>query len=239
MNQQFKIKVSPRAQTGRSSSRRLRKAKQIPAVLYGKHTSPESVSVDGVEFGRLVKAIAGNAALIELDRPGASDGALAFLQEVQRDPMTDQYLHVDFHEVKSDEKFEIRVRIRLTGEAIGVKTQSGLIETPTYQLRIRCLPKDLPSFIEVDISELELNETIHVGDLKELAGVEFLDDDNQAVVSCVEPPAEEVVAETAPTAAEGAAAAAPAEGAAAAAPAAGAAAAAPGAAAAPAAPAKK
>jgi large subunit ribosomal protein L25 len=216
MNQQFKLKVAPRAQTGRSASRRLRKANQIPAVLYGKHSSPESLAIDGPELTRLIKAISGASALIALEGGSKSESPLAFLQEIQRDPITDRFVHVDLHEVKADERFEIRVRVRLVGESFGVKNQSGVLETPTFALRIRCLPKDLPAYIEVDVTELKVGETIHVGELKAIAGVSFLDDKNQPVVSCVEPVAEVVTETAAPAAAEGdaAAAAAPAAGAA-------------------------
>jgi large subunit ribosomal protein L25 len=209
--QQFKLNVAPRANTGRSASRRLRKVNQIPAILYGKHTSPESLSVDGPEFTRLIKAIAGSAALVELQRKD-KPGALSFLQEIQRDPITDKYLHVDLQEVKSDEKMEIRVRLRLTGESFGVKNQSGVLETPSQYLRIRCFPKDLPPYIEIDVTELKVGETLHIGELKAISGVEFLDDKSQSVVSCVEPVAEEVAVAAAPAAG---AAATPAAGAAA------------------------
>lgn len=206
--QQFTLNVAPRANTGRSASRRLRKVNQIPAILYGKHTKPETLAVDGPEFTRLIKAVAGSASLIELKRKDKSDAALSFLQEVQRDPITDRFLHVDLQEVKADEKMEIRVRLSLVGESFGVKNQSGVLETPTQQVRIRCLPKDLPPFIEVDVTNLKVGETIHVGELKSIPGVDFLDDKNQPVVSCVEPVAEEVAATPAATAAAPAAGAA-------------------------------
>ena len=209
--QQFSLNVSPRASTGRSASRRLRKVNQIPAILYGKHTKPESLAIDGPEFTRLVKAIAGSASLVELKRKDSGTGALSFLQEVQRDPITDRFLHVDLQEVKADEKMEIRVRVSLTGESFGVKNQSGVLETPTLQIRIRCLPKDLPAFIEVDVTNLKVGETIHIGELKQIPGVDYLDDKSQPVVSCVEPVAEEVVT-TAAAATPAAGAAAPAAG---------------------------
>jgi large subunit ribosomal protein L25 len=210
MKQQYKLNVTPRAQTGRSASRRLRKTNQVPAILYGKHTQPETLAIDGPEFARLIKSIAGSAALIELERKDKPEKALSFLQEIQRDPITDKYQHVDLREVKSDEKFEIRIRLHLKGESFGVKNQSGVLETPTFSLRIRCLPQDLPPFIDVDVTELKVGETIHVGDLKTIPGVEYLDDKNQPVVSCVEPVAEIVTEAPAATAsaAEGAAAAA-------------------------------
>lgn len=232
MSLQFKLNVAQRAQTGRSASRRLRKANRVPAILYGKHTSPESLSVDGPEFIRLVKAVAGRTVLVELERSDKASKALSFLQEVQRDPITDKYVHIDFQEVKADEKFEIRVTVRVSGESYGVKNQSGVLELASQQLRVRTLPKDLPEAIVVDVTELKVGETIKVGELKPIPGVEFLDSKGQPVVSCVEPVAEIVqeVAATAAPAEGAAAAAAPAEGAAAA-PAAGAAAAAPAAAA--------
>lgn len=216
MKQQHKLNVTPRAQTGRSASRRLRKANQVPAILYGKHTKPESLTIDGPEFTRLIKAVAGSATLVELTRKDKADKALSFFQEVQRDPITDKYLHVDLREVKADEKFEIRVNLHLAGESFGVKNQSGVLETPTYAVRIRCLPKDLPPFIEVDVTELKVGETIHVGELKQIPGVDFLDDKSQPVVSCVEPVAEIVTeAPVAAAATAEGAAAAPAAGAAA------------------------
>lgn len=207
MNQQFTLNVESRAQTGRSASRRLRKANRIPAILYGKHTKPESLSVDTPEFSRLLKAVGGRAVLIELSREGQAEKALSFLQEVQRDPMTDKFLHLDFHEVKADEKIEIHVPVRLVGESFGVKNQNGVLEIATHDLRIRCLPKDLPAIIEVDVTELEIGEAIKVGELKPLDGVEYLDSKGQPVVSCVETAEEEVEATATPGAADAAAAA--------------------------------
>ena len=207
MSQQFKLNVAARAQTGRSASRRLRKANRVPAILYGKHTKPESLSIEGPEFTRLLKSVGGRAALIELQRTGNSENALSFLQEVQRDPLTDKFLHVDLHEVKGDEMFEIRVPVRVVGESFGVKNQSGVLEMAVHALRVRVLPKDLPEAVVVDVTELKVGETVKVGSLKPMPGVEFLDPKGQPVVSCVEPVAE-VAAEVAvtPSAAEGAAA---------------------------------
>jgi large subunit ribosomal protein L25 len=209
MKTQLTLTVTSRAQTGRSASRRLRKVNRIPAILYGKHADPEKLSIEGPEFVRLLKSVAGRAVLIELNREDKAEKALSFLQEIQRDPMTDKYLHVDLHEVKADEKFEIRVPVRLTGESFGVKNQSGVLEINAHALRVRCVPKDLPELIEVDVTPLKVGETIKVGEMKPIAGVEFLDSKGQPVVACVEPVAEIVV--EAPVAAaepvEGAAAA--------------------------------
>jgi len=191
---QLTLTIALRSQTGRSASRRLRKVNRIPAILYGKHSQPEKFSIEVPEFVRLIKSVAGRAVLIELQRSDKPEKTLTFLQEIQRDPITDRYLHVDLHEVKADEKFEIRVQLSIVGESFGVKNQSGVLETPTQQVRVRCLPKDLPPKIEVDVTELKVGDTIHIGELKAIPGVEFLDNKNQPVVSCVEPVEEEVAA---------------------------------------------
>jgi large subunit ribosomal protein L25 len=213
------LKVATRAQTGRSASRRLRKVNRIPAILYGKHSDPEKLSVEVPEFTRLLKTVAGRALLIQLDREDKPEKPLSFLQEIQRDPITDRYLHVDLHEVKPDEKFEIRVPVHVVGESFGVKNQNGVLEIASHVLRVRCLPKDLPEAIEVDVSALNVGQTIKLGELKPIDGVVFMDDKGQPVVACVEPVAEVVQeAPVAEAAAEGAAVA-PAAGDAAAAPA--------------------
>jgi len=221
MKTQLTLTVTPRTQTGRSASRRVRKANAIPAILYGKHTSPEKLSVDTPEFVRLLKVVSGRAVLIQLQQAGKAEKALSFLQEIQRDPITDKYLHLDLQEVKANELFEIRVPVVTAGESFGVKNQSGVLEMNAHLLRVRCLPKDLPEVINVDVTELKVGETIKVSELKPIAGVEFLDIKGQPIVSCVEPVGEivqEVVAAATPAegaAAPAAGAAAPAAGAAA------------------------
>jgi ribosomal protein bL25 (Ctc-form) len=147
MKTQLTLTVTPRTQTGRSASRRVRKANAIPAILYGKHTSPEKLSVDTPEFVRLLKVVSGRAVLIQLQQAGKAEKALSFLQEIQRDPITDKYLHLDLQEVKANELFEIRVPVVTAGESFGVKNQSGVLEMNAHLLRVRCLPpcSTLPS----------------------------------------------------------------------------------------------
>jgi len=91
------------------------------------------------------------------------------------------------HEVKADEKMEINVPVHMSGESTGVKNEAGVLEVASHTLRIRCLPKDLPAFIDVDVTELHVGQTIHISELKPIAGVVFLGDKGQPVVSCVQP----------------------------------------------------
>lgn len=190
------LKTIARAQTGRSASRRLRKINQIPAILYGKHTQPEKLAVAAPEFVQLLKKVAGRSLIIELERPTGESNALAFLQEVQRDPLTDRYLHVDFQEVKADDKFEVEVRVSITGEAHGVKIQNGVLEIAAHTVRVRCLPKDLPGAVVVDVTALKTGEAIKVANLTPIDGVEFRDPPGQPVVACLAVEQEAVVETT-------------------------------------------
>jgi large subunit ribosomal protein L25 len=227
---QFSLNVAPRDGIGRGASRRVRQAGRVPAVVYGKINEPKAVSVDGPELTRLLKGIAGSAAIIELKEPGVGN-RLSIIQEIQRDAMTDRILHVDLHEVGADEELEVEITVHATGDSVGVRVENGILETVSHRVRVRCLPKDLPAFIEVDVSELHVNESLHLSQLPALPGVKYIGDPNQPIFACVEPVVE---AEPTPVVAEGAEAA-PAAAGAPAAPAAGAPAAGAPAAAAPAA----
>jgi len=184
MSTSTSLKVLVREESGRSASRRLRKDNQIPAILYGKHTDPVKLAVNSKEFVKMLKSIAGRKTIIELEREG-SDKALSFLQEVQRDPITDRYLHADFQEIHADEKFEVEVPVVVKGESVGVRLHNGVLEIASHSVRIRCLAKDLPGAIEVDVSSLDVDQTIKVGGLPQLSGVEYRDPEGQAVISIV------------------------------------------------------
>lgn len=178
------LKVSVREESGRSASRRLRKSEQIPAILYGKHTDPVKLAVNNKEFILLLRAIAGRKTIIELEAEGR-EKSLSFLQEVQRDPITDRYLHVDFVEIHADEKFEIEVPVIVKGESVGVKMHNGVLEIASHSVRVRCLAKDLPGAIEVDVTDLDVDQSVKVGTLPALEGVEYRDPEGQPVISIV------------------------------------------------------
>ena len=190
MSTSTSLKVSPREETGRSASRRLRKADQIPAILYGKHSDPVKLSVGNLDLIKMLRLIAGRKTIIELEREG-SDKALSFLQEVQRDPMTDRFLHADFQEIRADEKFEVEVPVVVKGSSVGVRMHNGILEIASHSVRVRCLAKDLPGAIEVNIDELDVDDSIKVGGLPVLEGVEYRDPVGQAVISILMGEAEE------------------------------------------------
>lgn len=230
---QLSLSVTSRQNHGRGHSRRLRIDGSIPAIIYGP-AGTHSVAVNQENFRDLMRKKGTAAALIELEFNGSK--MLSIIKEFQRHPITQKFLHIDIQQIDPNAPMSVAIPIRTVGEAYGVKTDGGTLAIVSQTINVRCLPKDLPEFIEVDVTALKVNESIHVGDIKAPAGISFPGDRGRVVVVCSEMAAEEAAAEpaavTTATTADGAAAAA-AAGAPAAAPAA--AGAAPAAAAAPAA----
>jgi len=122
---------------------------------------------------------------------------LALVQDIQHHPLSGKVLHIDFHEVSPDEKVTVHVPLETTGEAAGVKTGGGVLEHILHKVKVRCLPKDLPDQILVDVSSLEIGKSFHLGDLKAPEGVEILGDKHISVIAVAAPRAEEEVAATA------------------------------------------
>lgn len=202
---QIKLNVHARSETGRGPAKRLRAQGNVPATLYGRHSEPVCLSVDGSEVGRLLKETAGAAALIELAQEGQKEAKLSVVQEVQRDPTSGKILHIDFHEVSAKEEMETHVNIHLIGESFGVKNQNGVVDFVTHTIDVRCLPKNLPSFIEVDISGLNVAESLHVKQLPQYEGVTYLADPEHVIASCTEQRVDTAAATTAVAEAEEAA----------------------------------
>ena len=124
---------------------------------------------------------------------------LAMVQEVQHHVLSGKVLHVDLHEVAEDEKVTITVPVEATGEAVGVKTSGGVLEHVLFKVKVRALPKDLPEVLTVDVSNLEIGQAIHIGEIPAPAGVEIIGDKNIPVLAVAAPvtEAEEAAAEAA------------------------------------------
>jgi large subunit ribosomal protein L25 len=238
MKTSFELAAEFRNDQGKGASRRLRRTGLAPAIIYGGGKEPETLSVDHRKLMLLLDNERFYSTILNLKLNGTSQPAI--LRDVQRHPAKNAVLHLDLQRVVETEKLRMRIPLHFIGEAVavGVKTQGGIVSHQETDVVVLCLPKDLPEFIEVDVSELALNQTLHLSDLKLPQGVELVElthGRDSPVVSVHAPRAEEPEP-TAAVAAEGAAA--PVEGAAAA-PAAAGAAAAPAAGAEPAKDAKK
>jgi large subunit ribosomal protein L25 len=198
------LNAFPRTLGRRAGAKKLRSEGRIPAVIYGGTDKPQSVEINSREIGDLIHHSVSENLLVDLAiKDDTKPKRLALVQEVQHHPLSGLVLHVDFHEVSPTEKVTIMVPVETTGEAAGVKNSGGVLEHVLFKLKVRALPKDLPEQVMIDVSALELNKTIHIGEIKAPEGVEILGDKNIPVVSVAVPRAEE---EAAP--AEGAAAAA-------------------------------
>jgi large subunit ribosomal protein L25 len=146
---QQKLTVRLRNGIGRGHSRRIRAGGEVPAVIYGKHSEPQALAVNERALGQLLKDIAGSAAVLEIDAEG-SKSRLSVIKEVQRNPITDRILHLDLNEVSANEEIEVSVTVHTEGESYGVHNEAGVIDVASHDLTIRCLPRHLPEFIEVD-----------------------------------------------------------------------------------------
>jgi len=189
------LKAYPRTLSRRGGVKRLRAAGRVPAVIYGRQAKPQNLEVNARDLTELLHHSASENMLVDLSvESDARPKRLALVQEVQHHPLDDKLLHVDFHEVVENEKVVVQVPLETTGEAAGVKTGGGVLEHVLFKLKVRCLPKDLPEQIVVDVSHLELGKAIHLGEVKAPAGVEIIGDKNIPVVSVALPRAEEEAA---------------------------------------------
>jgi large subunit ribosomal protein L25 len=197
----LKLKVAPRTQTRRKGSKALRSAGRIPANIYGKSIAPQNLEVDSEAFIELIHSAHSEIVLVDLEVSGDANARLALVQDVQHHPLTGEVLHVDFHEVKSDELITIRIPVEATGEAEGVKSGGGTLEHVLQKVRVTALPKDLPEQIVVDVSALAVGQAIQIGQIQAPAGVTILGDKHLRVFAVSAPVTE---AEAAPAAADGA-----------------------------------
>ncbi|MEO5803914.1 MAG: 50S ribosomal protein L25, partial [Verrucomicrobiota bacterium] len=167
------LKAFPRTQLRRGEVKKLRTTGRVPAVIYGGKTQPQNLEIDVVEFDNLIHHSASENVLVDL-AVGTDGKRLALVQEVQHHPLSGKVLHVDLHEVAANEKVTIMVPVESTGEAVGVKSGGGVLEHVLFKIKVRALPKDLPDVITVDVSALEIGQSVHVGDIKAAEGVEIL-----------------------------------------------------------------
>ena len=228
MKTSFELVAEFRQDQGKGASRRLRRDGKVPAILYGGHADARALCVSHQKLIVMLENERFYSTILNL-KVGEETQA-AILKDVQRHPYKNAVLHIDFQRVSDSEKIRINIPLHFKGAAVspGVKSQGGLVSHLRTQVEVSCLPKDLPEFIEVDLSGLSLNESIHLSQLTVPAGVQLLElsKKDTAVVAIHAPRAEEV--EVAPVAADVAAAAVPGAPAAAGVPAAGAPAAAAG-----------
>lgn len=176
----------PRTQTRRGEVKKLRATGRVPAVVYGGKTKPQNLEIKTEELENLIHHSASENVLVDLS-VGNDGKRLALVQEIQHHPLSGKVLHVDLHEVAADEKVTIMVPVESTGEPVGVKTGGGVLEHVLFKIKVRALPKNLPEVISVDVSALEIGQSIHLGDIKAPEGVELLGDKHISVLAVAAP----------------------------------------------------
>ncbi len=203
MAKQVKLKAETRTATGRSAARRLKLRGIVPAVIYGGKAKPQPLQLSELEINAMLSHAAGENILVELEIAGEESTRTALLQEVQHSPVRGDIVHVDFHAISMDEAIEADVPLEPIGVANGVKNFGGLLEQNLRALSIECLPRDLPDRITVDISALNVGDSIHVRDIPLPSGVTVKMQPDLTAFSVLAP-----VIEEEPVAAEAGAAAA-------------------------------
>jgi large subunit ribosomal protein L25 len=202
------LEAEPRANGGKSAARHVRRSGKVPAILYGPKRRPTPISVDAREFLQKISTIEGSH-LIRM-RSSAEEVAnrVALVKETQYHPVTGAVLHADFYEVDMAQKLRLRVPLHFTGKAVGVAL-GGILQPVQRDVEVECLPGDIPEFINVDVTALDIHDAIHVSELQAPGGVRICYDTDATLVTLLPPTVEEVKVEEAVVAAEGA----PAEGA--------------------------
>ena len=210
MKTSFELVADYRNDQGKGASRRLRRDGKVPAILYGGGSDPRSLALDHTKLQLMLDNERFYTTILSIKV--GSDNQSAILRDIQRHPYRNQIVHIDFQRVRDDEKLRVSVPFHFVNQATapGVKTQGGIVSHLRNEVEISCFPKDLPEYIEVDMGAMQLNDALHLSDIKAPAGVEFVDlthDRDPSIVSIHSPRAEEA-AEAAPAAEAGAAPAA-------------------------------
>ncbi len=201
------LEAQPRTAGSKNDARRVRREGKVPGVLYGAGKQALSVSVDPRQISRILRSASGHNTIFELSLDG-SERSQAMIVDWQYEPIKGSLLHIDLKRIAMDKVLQVRVPIVLKGEPEGVKTQGGILEQVTREVEIECLPGDIPTSIEADVSELVFGKVLRVSDLPHNEKIKFLSDSNLPVAH-ITTVKEEVVATPDAVAAD--AAAAPAE----------------------------
>jgi large subunit ribosomal protein L25 len=202
--EKMSLEAQPRqaGSRGKNEARRLRKSGRVPAVLYGAKKDSVAVSVDPKGVSRILSSDSGHNTIFDLSVDG--ERTKAMIVDWQYEPIKGALMHVDLKRIAMDQRLKVMVPIQLQGEAAGVKQQGGILEQITREIEIECLPDDIPSHIDADISELVFGQVLRVADLPHGEKLKFLSDPNLPVAH-ITSVKEEVVATPEAVAAEAAA----------------------------------
>jgi len=179
------LNARPRTERGKNAARKIRQTGRVPAVLYGHGEQPRELSVDAHELEKLLAVINAENTLIDLAIEGG-ETTRALIREVQTHPYRPDIFHLDLFHVHAGEKIHLKVPVRLTGNPVGVRISGGVLDQVIYDLDVECLPGDIPDAVEVDVSGLDIGESVRVQDVS-VPRVKVLHDPELPVASVVQP----------------------------------------------------
>jgi len=179
------IKANIRKTTGKGSSRVLRRDGRIPAILYGVGKDPVMLSVEKLEFEAIMRNLSTGNALLNLSiKNGKTTKQTVMIKEMQVHPVSLDYLHLDFYEVAMDQKIRVDVPVVTVGQPVGVEN-GGILQIVRREIEVLCLPLNIPDSFEVDVTNLDIGDSLHVADLRLDEGVEILPEANITIVTVV------------------------------------------------------
>ena len=179
----------------KNAARRVRVAGKIPAVLYGPGHDPVAIEVDPKQINRILFSETGHNTIFDVEITGQS-AAKAMIVDWQREPLKDLLIHIDLKRIALDKVLRVSVRVKLLGIPVGVKAAGGILDQVLREVEVQCLPADIPSHIDVDVSGLEMHGVLRVSDLPHSDKIEYLKAEDATVAHVVS------IREEAPTAAE-------------------------------------
>lgn len=183
----IKLNANIRTQTGNGPARALRRSGFIPAVLYGPDNDPICLAVPISDLEKILKSGSAQQSLLNLEiKNGETITRSAMIKELQRDPVSRSYLHVDFYEISMDRKIRVNVPVVTKGKSVGVE-MGGMLQVIRRELEVLCLPAEMPEAFEIDITDLDIGDSVHVKELPLADGVEIPADVNFTVITVLSP----------------------------------------------------
>ncbi|MGA2259857.1 MAG: 50S ribosomal protein L25 [Acidobacteriota bacterium] len=196
--QQIVIEAQRREPAGKNANRRIRKSGKIPAVVYGAKRDPLPLLVDPDSVTDVLHSHSGHNTIFAVSVGGAQSNVM--VKDYQLDPVRGNIIHADFYEIAMDQLLKLTVDVEMVGEAEGVKVGGGIMDVVTRSLEVECLPSDIPKSIQVDVTQLKINDYIRVKNLPVDPKVRILSEPEVVIVTIVPPVKEEVVEVAAPVA---------------------------------------
>jgi large subunit ribosomal protein L25 len=185
--ERVKLEVQQREKRGSADTRRLRREGLIPGVLYGREKSPHPFSVHERELRRALTGPAGLHAILDVVLDGQKTSHASILKDYQQDIISGRLAHIDLQEVRLDQPIQAEVVIELVGEAAG-SIEGGVLSQVTREINVEALPLEVPERIEVDVSSMQMGDTLRLADVAVQEGVTFLDDPEERVIATVTVP---------------------------------------------------